>query len=133
MDNQQQNPTEEYVMPTEQNSGGIELPTNPNKWLFVMVVGGISTIFSILMVLQNNRLKDEKEESDQWKKLYFAEKQSKDSVILKSKSSEDALDQVYRLKKALYKIDSVTSSGSPKDKISKRKLNDEIKTAVTKE
>lgn len=128
--NNQDNTAEDYTMPIERASS-IELPTNPNKWLFVMVVGGISTIFSILMVLQNNRLTDVKEEKEDWKKLYKAEKKSKDSIIMTQKSSENAIDQVYRLKSALYKVDSITATNNPREKISKKQLNDEIKTALS--
>ena len=58
---------EEYTMPNEVNPA-IELPKNPNTWLLVMVVVGISTTFSILIAFQNRRMDELKADSDKWEK-----------------------------------------------------------------
>lgn len=129
MDNENQ----EFQIPNEQApSTNIELPKNPNVWLFVMITIGISSIFSILMVLQNQRIEDFKKSAENWESRYNKQVKKTDSVISKSSGDDVAIQKVYKMKQALYKIDSITRS-NPNEKITKRKLNDEIKSAIVEE
>lgn len=130
---EQQNESEDYVMPTERSSnlGSIQLPNDLQKWFFVIIIIGISSIFGILTVLQNNRTTDAKNEAVEWKSMYAKENKKADSLQKTMYSiNENCVERVTKLRSALAKVDSITNS--PKNSIKYRKLNEDIKTAITK-
>jgi hypothetical protein len=138
--NQDQIPNEDiqedqYVVPVENaantNIGGIALPNNPQIWLFVMIVVGISTIFGVLTTLQNTRTADAKEAATEWKVLYKAAQRRGDSLQNKLIIANDnCVETVNRLRAGLAKIDSITNS--PNNGKKYQKLNNEIKKSFVK-
>jgi hypothetical protein len=85
-DNDIQQIDENYQMPVEQETDVIDelvnkkLPTDINKWFFVVIISGITTIFGILMKLQDDRLTDSEKNATEWKANANEWKQAYSSV-----------------------------------------------------
>ena len=121
---------ESYEIPNEQESnneiGGIKLPSNPNTWLFVVIIIGISSIFAILTKLQNDRVEDVQQNLEYWKGLHAKQQKKIDSLYLKLESSEHCIDKIQRLRKAVDEIRKDNTADAKTKKQAIGKLIDDL-------
>jgi hypothetical protein len=118
-DNEIQQIDENYQMPVEQETDVIDelvnkkLPTDINKWFFVVIISGITTIFGILMKLQDDRLTDSeknatewKANANEWKQAYYGELKAKEALQQYYNENKDCAARVQNAKELLEMFDS---------------------------
>ena len=118
-DNDIQQIDENYQMPVEQETDVInelvnkKLPTDINKWFFVVIISGITTIFGILMKLQDDRLNDSeknaaewKANANEWKQAYYGELKAKEALQQYYNENKDCAARVQNAKELLEMFDS---------------------------
>ena len=114
---------ENYQMPVEQETDAIDelvskkLPTDINKWFFVVIISGITTIFGILMKLQDDRLTDVtknatewKSNANEWKQAYYGELKAKESLQKYYNENKDCAERVQNAKDLLSMFDAKTKN-----------------------
>lgn len=118
-DNDIQQIDENYQIPVEQETDVIDelvnkkLPTDINKWFFVVIISGITTIFGILMKLQDDRLTDSeknatewKANANEWKQAYYGELKAKEALQHYYNENKDCAARVQNAKELLEMFDS---------------------------
>lgn len=105
-----------YQMPVEQETDAIDdivnkqLPTDINKWFFVVIISGISAIFGILMKLQDDRLAYVSKNALDWRSAYYNEVKAKDALQKYYNENKDCAERVQNAKELLSMFDVKTKN-----------------------